>query len=147
MVLFKSSCKMLTPVELLPYKRAGLLSRQRQLVVDNRFGNRWIQGNNKEGAEVAATITTKDRLQLVRNLSMDSIHRLKNIIYHGKIFWKITRIQEFFSDKLTNRHFRRNHTKWEHIWMVLPKPFSVAAVVHLEYIEGWVPHIYRYRRL
>ena len=32
---------------------------------------------------MATTVTTKDRQQLVHSLSMDNIHRLKNIIYHG----------------------------------------------------------------
>ena len=136
---------MLTHVEFLPYRRAGLLSRQRQLVVDNRFGNRWIQDNNKEGEEVATTVTTKDRQQLVHNLSMDNIHRLKNIIYHGGKFEKeYEKFEKIFScfvignfNKITetNRRFRRNHMKWEHIWMVLPRPFSVVAVVYLECIE------------
>ena len=31
---------------------------------------------------MATTVTTKDRQQLVHNLSMDNIRHLKNIIYH-----------------------------------------------------------------
>ena len=64
-----------------------------------------------------------------------------------KIFEK--KIQEFLSkmSQKTNRHFHRSRMMWEHIWMVLPKPFFAVAVVHLEYIEDWVHRIYRYRLL
>ena len=97
MVLFQTNLKMLTHVKSLPYRRAGLLSRQRLLVVDNRFGNRWIQDNSKEGEEVATTVTTKDRQQLVHNLSMDNIHHLKNIIYHQENFKKEYEFETIFS--------------------------------------------------
>ena len=90
----------------LPYRRADLPSQQLELVVDNRFGNRWNQGSNKEGEEVAIRATTKDRQLLVRNLSMGNIHHLKNIlknskkskneIFLRKIFSKNKKIENFF---------------------------------------------------
>ena len=67
---------------------------------------------------MATTVTTKDRQQLVHNLSMDNIHHLKNIIYHQeKEYEKFEKIFSCFVignfNKITetNRRFRRNHMK------------------------------------